>query len=98
MRGIGSIRCVRVPCVRARADGAQGPSLLLLPPIFRALYADLGTELEEHVELIKCDPNYVVHFHDGGRVVLGTDRVALRREVEKWEGEGGGERLEGFLR
>lgn len=75
----------------------QGPSLLLLPPIFRALYADLGTSLDEHVDLIKCDPNYIVHFHDGEKVVLSTDRAQLRREVERWEGVGGGEGLEGFL-
>ncbi|KAJ9097337.1 hypothetical protein QFC20_006250 [Naganishia adeliensis] len=75
----------------------QGPSLLLLPPIFRRLYADLGTTLEQHIDLIKCDPNYLVHFHDGETVELSTDRARLRAEVEKWEGPQGGEGLEGFL-
>lgn len=76
---------------------SQGPSLLLLPPIFRALYTDLGTTLEEHIDLIKCDPNYLVHFHDGETVELSTDRVRLRSEVEKWEGPEGADGLEGFL-
>ncbi|GHJ85905.1 hypothetical protein NliqN6_2307 [Naganishia liquefaciens] len=75
----------------------QGPSLLLLPPIFHALYSDLGTSLESHLDLIKCDPNYVVHFHDGESVVLSTDRAQLRAEVERFEGVEGGEALEGFL-
>ena len=75
----------------------KGPSLLLLPPIFHALYSDLGTSLESHLDLIKCDPNYVVHFHDGESVVLSTDRAQLRAEVERFEGVEGGEALEGFL-
>jgi phytoene desaturase (3,4-didehydrolycopene-forming) len=75
----------------------QGPSLLLLPPIFHRLYSDLGTTLQQHIDLIKCEPNYVLHFHDGEKVVLSTDRVKLRSEVERFEGPEGGDGLEGFL-
>lgn len=87
------------PCSapRLRRVAPQGPSLLLLPPIFHALYTDLGTTLAQHIDLIKCEPNYVLHFHDGEKVVLSTDRVALRREVERFEGPQGGDGLEGFL-
>ena len=76
----------------------QGPSLFLLPPLFRQLYSDLGTSLEEHIDLVQCHPNYVVHFHDGEKVVLSSDRAALAQEVERFEGPGGIEGLEGFLR
>nr|XP_018261260.1 uncharacterized protein I303_05696 [Kwoniella dejecticola CBS 10117]OBR83418.1 hypothetical protein I303_05696 [Kwoniella dejecticola CBS 10117] len=76
----------------------QGPSLLLLPPLFRKLYHDLGTKLEDHVDLVQCNPNYVIHYHDGEKVVLSSDRAQLGAEVEKWEGQGGAARLEGFLR
>ncbi len=76
----------------------QGPSLLLLPPLFRDLYKDLGTTLEEHIDLIKCDPNYVIHYHDGEVVTLSTDRAKLRAEVERFEGLEGVEGLEGFLK
>ncbi|KAK6910688.1 hypothetical protein I203_104720 [Kwoniella mangroviensis CBS 8507] len=76
----------------------QGPSLLLLPPLFHQLYNDLGTKLEDHVDLIQCDPNYVIHYHDGEKVTLSSDRAQLGAEVEKWEGKGGSARLEEFLR
>lgn len=76
----------------------QGPSLFLLPPLFHQLYNDLGTTLDQHVDLIQCNPNYVIHYHDGEKVTLSTDRAKLRQEVERYEGKGGGERLEGFLR
>ena len=75
----------------------QGPSLLLLPTMFQQIYKDLSTSLPEHLDLIKCEPNYVIHYHDGERLELSTDRVRLRREVERFEGESGGEGLEGFL-
>ncbi|EIW67392.1 hypothetical protein TREMEDRAFT_34017, partial [Tremella mesenterica DSM 1558] len=76
----------------------QGPSLVLLPPIFRQLYSDLGTSIEKHVELVQCKPNYTLHFHDGEKVVLSSDRAAMALEVERFEGPEGSERLEGFLR
>ncbi len=75
----------------------KGPSLLLLRPLFDQLYSDLSTRLEDHVELVQCNPNYVIHYHDGEKVILSSDRAQLGREVEKWDGEGGAERLEGFL-
>lgn len=92
------VLCFRVGWPGGQADGtSQGPSLFLLPPLFHQLYADLGTTLAEHVELLQCHPNYVIHYHDGEKVTLSSDRAQLRQEVEKWEGPGGGERLEAFL-
>ena len=76
----------------------QGPSLFLLPPLFHQLYNDLGTTLEKHIDLIQCNPNYVIHYHDGQSVTLSSDRAQLAREVEKFEGKGGAEALEGFMR
>jgi phytoene desaturase (3,4-didehydrolycopene-forming) len=76
----------------------QGPSLLLLPPLFHQLYNDLGTTFEEHITLVQCNPNYIIHYHDGEKVVLSSDRAELGREVDKWEGPGGSERLEMFLK
>jgi phytoene desaturase (3,4-didehydrolycopene-forming) len=75
----------------------QGPSLFLLPPLFHQLYTDLGTTLAEHIDLLQCHPNYVIHYHDGEKVTLSSDRAQLRQEVEKWEGPGGGEKLDAFL-
>ncbi|GFZ49305.1 Phytoene desaturase [Saitozyma sp. JCM 24511] len=75
----------------------QGPSLLLLPPLFHKLYHDLGTTLEDHLQLVQCHPNYVIHYQDGEQVVLSSDRAQLGAEVEKWDGPGGARRLEGFL-
>ncbi|MCJ1242011.1 hypothetical protein MMC14_010018 [Varicellaria rhodocarpa] len=76
----------------------QGPSLLLLPDLFREAFHDLDTSLEaEGVELLKCEPNYNLWFSDGESFTLSTDQAQMKREVEKWEGKDGFERYLAFL-
>lgn len=76
----------------------QGPSLLLLPHLFREAFHDLGTTLEdEGVELLKCEPNYNLWFGDGESFELSTDIARMKSEVERWEGKDGFERYLGFL-
>ena len=76
----------------------QGPSLLLLPHLFREAFYDLDTSLEaEGVELLKCEPNYNLWFSDGESFELSTDVARMKTEVEKWEGKDGFERYLGFL-
>ena len=76
----------------------QGPSLLLLPRLFREAFTDLDTSLEaEGVELMKCEPNYNLWFSDGESFELSTDVARMKSEVEKWEGKDGFERYLGFL-
>ncbi|RDW74099.1 hypothetical protein BP5796_07541 [Coleophoma crateriformis] len=71
----------------------QGPSLLLLPKLFKETFHDLDTSLSlEGVELLKCDPNYNLWFGDGEKFELSTDASVMKREVEKWEGKDGFER------
>ncbi|KAK3395997.1 putative phytoene dehydrogenase AL-1 [Sordaria brevicollis] len=68
----------------------QGPSLLLLPGLFRETFEDLGTSLEqEGVELLQCFPNYNIWFSDGKRFSPTTDTAAMKLEIEKWEGPDG---------
>lgn len=66
---------------------------MLLPDLFRAAFRDLGTTLEDAgVTLVKCEPNYRVHFHDGESIALSTDLAIMKTEVEKWEGKDGFEK------
>ncbi|KAK4164203.1 Phytoene desaturase protein [Cladorrhinum sp. PSN259] len=71
----------------------QGPSLLLLPNLFRETFGDLDTTLEkEGVELLQCFPNYDIWFSDGAVFRSSTDTVAMKKEIEKWEGPDGFQR------
>ncbi|KAF2477200.1 phytoene dehydrogenase [Lindgomyces ingoldianus] len=76
----------------------QGPSLLLLPHLFHETFRDLGTSMEaEGIELAKCDPNYIVHFHDSTKFSLSTDLSAMKPEIERFEGKDGFSRYLSFL-
>ena len=71
----------------------QGPSLLLLPKLFKETFHDLDTSLEaEGVQLMKCEPNYNLWFGDGESFELSSDTSVMKREIEKWEGKEGFER------
>lgn len=77
----------------------QGPSLLLLPRLFRQTFADLDTSLEaEGVHLVKCEPNYNMWFGDGEKFQLSTDLAHMKTEIEKWEGKDGYSRYLSFLK
>jgi phytoene desaturase (3,4-didehydrolycopene-forming) len=76
----------------------QGPSLLLLPKLFKETFHDLDTSLEaEGVELLKCEPNYNLWFGDGECFELSSDTAVMKREIEKWEGKEGFERYLAWL-
>jgi phytoene dehydrogenase-like protein len=47
-----------------------GPSLLLLPSVYREALTSLGIKPEEHLDLVRCCPSYAVHFADGGPTPL----------------------------
>jgi phytoene desaturase (3,4-didehydrolycopene-forming) len=51
----------------------------------------------EGVHIVKCEPNYNVHFHDGEHFKLSTDIATMKDEIERFEGKDGFERYLGFL-
>lgn len=68
----------------------QGPSLLLLPNLFRETFNDLDTSLEaEGVDLLRCPENYQIFFHDGVVFKPCTDLASMKAQIEHYEGKGG---------
>lgn len=63
----------------------MGPSLFLMPDVFRQTYADLGERMEDHLDLIRLDPTYRVHFHDGSWIDLTGDLVRMREQLNAIE-------------
>ncbi|KAE8824960.1 hypothetical protein PTNB73_07153 [Pyrenophora teres f. teres] len=94
--GFSGGRCSLIHRKGYRFD--QGPSLLLLPRFFHETFEDLGTTLHaEGVKLVKCEPNYNVHFHDDTSFKLSTDISIMKQEIERFEGKDGFERYLSFL-
>lgn len=63
----------------------MGPSLFLMPAVFAETYADLGERMEDHLDLIKLDPTYRVHFHDSTTLDLTADMMRMREQLEAIE-------------
>lgn len=49
------------------------------------------------VDLLRCQTNYSVWFHDGARFQHSSDLAAMRAEIERWEGPEGFERWVAWL-
>ncbi|KAI1457290.1 phytoene desaturase [Annulohypoxylon moriforme] len=76
----------------------QGPSLLLLPNLFRETFRDLDTSLEkEDVELLRCPTNYAVWFSDGEIFELTPDLARMKTQIEHYEGKDGFKRYLSWL-
>ena len=58
-----------------------GPSLLLLPGVYREALETLGLDADAHLDLARVAPAYAVHYRDGGPTPLevGGDAQAEAR-------------------
>lgn len=62
-----------------------GPTLFLMPELFRETYAALGERMEDHLDLRRVDPTYRIHFADGTQFALTSDLQALQPQLEALE-------------
>jgi phytoene desaturase len=62
-----------------------GPTLFLMPQIFARTYEALGERMEDHLDLIRLDPTYRIHFHDGQTLDLTADMVRMREQLDAIE-------------
>ncbi len=62
-----------------------GPTLLLMTDVYRDLFAFAGSNLDEEVDLVPLDPNYLVHFGDGDSIRISSFLPALIPELERIE-------------
>jgi len=76
-------RCGRVEMGSYCFDA--GPTLYLMPQVFARTFADLGEDVADHLDLIRVDPSYRVHFHDGSSLDLTSDLAAMQQQLEAIE-------------
>lgn len=62
-----------------------GPTLFLMPEVFAETYAALGERMEDHLDLVRLDPTYRAHFHDGTRLDLTSVLPDLRAQLDALE-------------
>lgn len=84
-------------CDRLVRDGHTfdtGPTLLVMPLVYEAEFASLGTPFQALVDLQRVDPTYSLVFDDGSRLALSSDMKSMYDQLEGLEAGSFG----GFLR
>jgi phytoene desaturase len=62
-----------------------GPTLFLMPKIFAETYRAIGERMEDHLELLRLDPTYRVHSHDGTSFDITADLKIMYDQLEAME-------------
>jgi phytoene desaturase len=62
-----------------------GPTLFLMPEVFSETYKALGVEMNDYLDLVRLDPTYRVHFHDGSAINLTSNLVDMKDQLESLE-------------
>lgn len=71
--------------VRGGHAFATGPTLLVMPRLYRTELAALGADFDRDLEPQRVDPTYHLVFDDGARLDLTSDLAALSAQVEAIE-------------
>ena len=81
-----------------RSDGYTfdiGPSLVTLPHVFDDVFRAAGTSLDEQIDLIRLDPQFVYHWPDGSSLVIPDADDATASAFDEFT-PGAGEQWRGF--
>jgi phytoene desaturase len=71
-----------------------GPTLLVMPLLYRREFATLGANIDDLLDLQRVDPTYHLVFDDGSQLALTSDMQALQEQIEAIEPGG----FQGLLR
>jgi len=75
-------------CDRISRDGHHfdtGPTLLVMPLLYEAEFAALGTSMHDALDLQRVDPTYHLVFDDGSQLALTSDMKSLQEQLETFE-------------
>jgi len=72
-----------------------GPSLVTLPHLFDDVFRAAGTTLDEHVELVRLDPQFAYHWTDGSSLTMPDGDDATAAAFDKFV-PGSGEQWRSF--
>jgi phytoene desaturase len=62
-----------------------GPTILLMRDVVEGLFADLGRDPADYLQLTQVDPNYRIHFGDGTSAAFTPDLARIRPELDRLE-------------
>jgi phytoene desaturase len=62
----------------------MGPTILTLPSVLRRIFAEADRRLEDHLDLIRLDPQWRCFFSDGSALDLVEDVERMGRALEEY--------------
>ena len=62
-----------------------GPTLFLMPEVFAETFAALGERMEDHLDLVRLDPTYRVHFQNETTLDLSSNLESMRARLDTLE-------------
>jgi diapolycopene oxygenase len=65
----------------------MGPTILTLPSTLRRIYAEAGRRMEDHLDLIRLDPQWRCFYDDGSVLDLHQDVRAMAAELSKFSSQ-----------
>jgi len=84
-------------CDRISRDGHHfdtGPTLFVMPHVYRDEFAALGMSMDDALDLQRVDPTYHLVFDDASRLALSSDLKSMQDQLEAVEPGS----FQGFLR
>jgi len=75
-------------CDRISREGHifdTGPTLFVMPLLYEAEFAALGTSVGDVLDLQRVDPTYHLVFDDGSRLALTSDMKSMQEQLESFE-------------
>ncbi len=63
-----------------------GPTLTMMLDPFRRLFADVGEDIDDHLDLRLCDPSYRVFYADGSRIEGSPNAARMIAQIEALAG------------
>lgn len=62
----------------------MGPTILTVPAVLERIFAEAGERIEDHLDLIRLDPQWRCFFEDGGVLDLREDVEEMAQTLERF--------------
>lgn len=69
----------------------MGPTILTVPSVLRRVFAEAGEQIEDHLDLIRLDPQWRSFFADGTSLDLMQDTEVMADRIGEFSGDGSSE-------
>ena len=62
----------------------MGPSIITAPDLIQRVFECAGKRMEDYLDLVKLDPFYRIHFHDGTSLDYTDDGEQMKRQMAQF--------------